>query len=70
MVKKKVNYRVRYIKHSWSDLHEGEIYDCVGEWYDEDGRQESLAVIDSSGDEYMFEPQLFEVIKESKVTHS
>ena len=62
MVKKKVSYKVRYIKPNWSDLHQGEIYDCVGEWYYEDGRLESLAIIDSSGDEYMFSPNIFEVV--------
>ena len=62
-IKKKTNYLVRYIKPSWSDLHEGEIYECVGEWYNEMGVLDKLAVIDSSGDEYMFSPNIFEVIK-------
>ena len=63
MDKKDVNYKVRYIKESWSDWHQNEIYDCVGEWYDETGNLRFLAVIDSSGDEYSVSPKAFEVVK-------
>lgn len=63
MDKKDVNYKVRYIKESWSDWHQNEIYDCVGEWYDENGALRFLAVIDSSGFEYSVSPKAFEILK-------
>ena len=63
MVKKDVNYKVRFIKESWSDWHQNKSYDCNREYYDEKGNLRFLAVIDSSGDEYSVSPKAFEIIK-------
>ena len=56
----KVNYFVKYIGKSNPDIKNGEVYQCIGEWYDEKKQLHDLAVIDDSGEDYLYSPKVFE----------
>ena len=58
----KVNYFVKYIGKSNSDIENGEVYQCIGEWYDEKKQLHDLAVIDDSGEDYLYSPKVFEKV--------
>ena len=60
---KYVNYYVKYIGKSDSSIQNGEIYECVAEWY-KNGNLISLAVIDDSEEDYLYSPMAFERVFE------
>lgn len=62
MVKKAVNYKVRFIGEESFSFIPQKIYDCVREWYD-DGRLFSLSVVDESNEDYCYPPSNFEKVE-------
>lgn len=62
MEEKKVNYKVRYRGDDQLEIKKGKIYTCVAEWYDEDGKLDTLSVIDDTKEDYLYEPILFEKV--------
>lgn len=60
MVRRKVDYKVRYKGEETIDLEPGQIYLCVAEVYEDDNTLHDLAVIDDSGEDYLYDPIDFE----------
>lgn len=58
MVRRKVNYKVIYQGEETIDLEPGTTYECVAEVYD-GAKLHDLAVIDGSGEDYLYEPDVF-----------
>lgn len=59
----KVNYTVIYKGDETLDLTPGEKYECIGEVYTKDGELHDLAIIDESGEDYLYDPDDFEKVK-------
>lgn len=57
-----VNYKVKYHGPESIDLIPGDIYECIVERYDEDGKLESRGIIDRSDDSYWYGATSFERI--------
>ena len=58
---KQVNYYVKYLGTSDSSIQNGEVYECIAEWY-RDGKLLSLAVIDDTEEDYLYSPKAFEKV--------
>lgn len=55
MTEKKVNYKVIYTGPSDWDVISGKEYQCTAEWYDEEGRLDSISMIDETGSAYIYD---------------
>ncbi len=64
MRQKPVHYWGRFIGKCATDLKEGEMYECVSEWYDEKGALHSLSVIDESDEDYVYPLAAFVKLKD------
>lgn len=64
MVRKEVDYKVKYIGETMDDIENGKIYQCIAEWYDESGKLHDFSVIDDSREDYLYFPEAFEVLQE------
>ena len=62
MTEKKVNYKVRYTGKNCNDLKTGKVYTCISEWFDKEGRLDTLSIIDETKDDYLYSPKSFEKI--------
>ena len=60
---KQVNYYVKYLGTSDSSIQNGEVYECIAEWY-RDGKLLSLAVIDDTEEDYLYSPKAFEKVSQ------
>lgn len=63
MTEKKVNYKVRYTGGDMPDIKHGKIYQCVAEWYDEDGDLDTYSVIDETGESYLYDEDQIEKVE-------
>lgn len=63
MTRRKVNYKVRYTGEETIDLKPDKIYECIAEVYDENNELHDLAVIDDSQEDYLYDPDSFELIE-------
>ena len=63
MTRKYVNYNVIYKGLETIDLEPGKVYKCVAEVYDENNQLHDLAIIDESGEDYLYSPDDFDVLK-------
>lgn len=63
MERRKINYKVIYKGEETIDLEPGEVYECVAEVYDEDDQLHDLAIIDDSGEDYLYDPEDFEKVE-------
>ena len=59
----KVNYNVIYKGLATIDLDPEKAYKCVAEVYDENNKLHDLAIIDESGEDYLYSPDDFEILK-------
>ena len=61
MIRRKTNYKVKYLGEETIDLKPGEIYQCTAEVFDDDNNNElhDLAIIDDSGEDYLYDPEEF-----------
>lgn len=62
MTEKKVNYKVKYIGKTDWDVKNGKIYECTKEWYDSEGKLDSISMIDETGHAYIYDVGQFEKI--------
>lgn len=62
MTEKKVSYNVRYTGKSDWDVKQGKIYKCTAEWYDSEGKLDSISMIDETGSSYIYDVGTFEKI--------
>ena len=58
----RVDYLVKYTGVSNPDIENGKVYKCIAEWYDEKNQLHDLAVIDDSGEDYLYSPKVFEKV--------
>ena len=63
MTCKEVNYKLLYTGEDIRDLKKGNLYTCVKEWYDEDGKLDSYRIIDETGEPYIYGIKSFEKVK-------
>ena len=54
MTRKPVDYYVWYRGKETPDIKPGFIYHCIAEWYDQNGRLDSLSVVDRTGEDYIY----------------
>ena len=62
----RVNYLVKYTGVSNPDIKNGKVYKCIAEWYDEKNQLHDLAVVDDSGEDYLYSPKAFEKCNQCK----
>lgn len=62
MTEKKVDYKVKYLGKDCTDFKHGKIYKCIAEWYDENGKLDTLSIIDETKDDYLYSPVSFEKV--------
>ena len=60
-----VNYKVRFLGEDQVDLRHNGVYDCIAECFC-DGKLEDIAVVDLSGEDYMYNPKHFEKVEDSQ----
>ena len=63
MERRKIDYNVIYKGLETIDLEPLKVYKCVAEVYDENNKLHDLAIIDESGEDYLYSPDDFEVLK-------
>ena len=56
----RVDYLVKYTGVSNPDIKNDKVYKCIAEWYDEKNQLHDLAVVDDSGEDYLYSPKVFE----------
>lgn len=55
MSEKKVSYDVIYTGETDWDVKNGKSYKCVAEWYDSEGKLDSISMIDETGHAYIYD---------------
>ena len=59
MTEKKVDCEVIYTGESDWDVKNGKKYKCVAEWYDSEGKLDSISMIDETGHAYIYDVGTF-----------
>lgn len=63
MVRRKVNFKAIYKGEETIDLEPGKVYTCVAEVYDDKNQLHDYAIVDDSGEDYLYDPSEFEKVE-------
>ena len=63
MTRKDVNYDVIYIGETYDDAEHGKTYKCIAEWYDSEGKFDSISMIDETGEDYIYDVSDFKKLQ-------